>query len=110
MPPGKLLFERLEQGQGWTLESSIERSVQQLASTQFVRDSEAPPGVLNYGLPNPVDFGIGGGELQQFADLLQQRIVQFEPRCGQVDVSVHEGRLLVQAVISGSEEILRWWI
>lgn len=110
MAPGKLLFERLEKTDGWTLEGSIKRSLQQLATNQYVRDSAMEPGVLNFGLPSLPDLGVGGGDMKTFAALLKTRIQQFEPRLKNADVLIEQGRLVVVGQLQDQDETIRWWV
>lgn len=107
---GKLLFERLEKTDGWTLEESIKRSLQQLATNQYVRDSNMEPGILNFGLPSLPDLGVGGGDMKAFAALLKTRIQQFEPRLKNADVLIEQGRLVVVGQLQDQDEAIRWWV
>ena len=110
MSASKLLFERLGREEHWSIKQSISRSIQQLVTTQYVRDQQLPPGVLNFGMPSIADLGIGGGDLRQFAVLLKQRIQQFEPRIRDVDVVLENGHLVIIGLLPDSDEPSRWWV
>ena len=108
MSASKLLFERLGREDRWSLKQSISQSIQQLVTTQYVRDQQLPPGVLNFGMPSIADLGIGGGDLRQFAALLKQRIQQFEPRIKDVDVVIENSHLVIIGTMPDNDEPSRW--
>ncbi|WP_428243232.1 GPW/gp25 family protein [Gynuella sp.] len=110
MSVGRLLFERLGREPGVSVKESVSRSIQQLTTTQHVRDGQLVPGILNFGMPSICDLGIGGGDLRQFAALLKERIQQFEPRIKDVDVVIERGRLVVVGTLPDSDEPTRWWL
>jgi predicted component of type VI protein secretion system len=93
----KLLFERLSHEANWDMNIAVRESVAQLTATVMLEDKDLPPGILNFGLPNVVEFATGVSALERYGESLVKRIYQFEPRLKQVVAAVVEGRLQISA-------------
>lgn len=101
----KLLFEKLADDPRWQLECAVRDSIQQLTATETVSDNDMPPGVLNFGVPNIVDFGTGPNAIKSYAKELTERIKQFEPRLQVIEINVINKALHISAKLMNNEEL-----
>ena len=104
----KWLFERLSQAQYADQADTLVASVNQLLSTHHQRDSLQTPGIFNFGLPNSVDYQHSEQALRLYAEKIQQRIVEFEPRLHQVSVEVQSQGVLIEARIRDTNQPFSW--
>jgi predicted component of type VI protein secretion system len=106
-----LLFERLDREPTETLSERVVQALDQVLSVQYLSDGEAPPGILNFGLPRAVDIACGEELGAQYAERVAARIRQFEPRLEQVQVECRGGQVLIRARLVGAspeEEAFSW--
>lgn len=110
----KFLFERLDSTPTESLQQRVGQALDQVVAVQYLSDPHAPPGVLNFGVPRPVDIAGGPVAAEQYAQYVEQRIQQFEPRLQEVKAVVRSGKVEITARLKGgdpeSESELFSWI
>ncbi|HSX85110.1 MAG TPA: hypothetical protein VL987_00940 [Cellvibrio sp.] len=105
----KLLFERLCHETDWNIKEAVRESVLQLTATAILKNKDAPPGILNFGVPHVVELGPGDAALERYGEALSQRIYQFEPRLKQIAVDVVDGQLHISAQLRDqADESVNW--
>jgi len=104
----KLLFERFSPQSDWQLRDAVQQSVAQLAASQGLIAEDVPPGILNFGVPHPVDFSASEAGRLRFGEALAERIRQFEPRLELLDLQVEGQQLKLIGRLKDSDELLQW--
>ena len=104
----KTLFERLSYLDNWTVKDSIRLSLDQVATCCYVQDPEAPDGIYNFGMQNPVEIGHSEKELKAYALALRRRIEAFEPRIQIEDLNIVNERVIIRAKVKATSEAFSW--
>ncbi len=108
----RLLFERLEDLRTEPpppLPDLLTRSVDQLMASHTLCEADAPPGILNFGLPRAVDVAPGEAGGKAYAALLARRIAEFEPRLRQPRVVFDRGAVEITALYGPDDELRLSW-
>ena len=104
----KLLFERLTSDPDWQLREAVQAAVAQLTATETLRVEGAPPGILNFGLPHPVEMSTSPIAMTRYGETLAKRIAQFEPRLEVLEVNVVGRQLQLTARLQNEDEAMTW--
>lgn len=109
----KFLFERLDSKPTESLQQRVVQALDQVVAVQYLSDKQAPPGVLNFGVPRPVDIAGGSAAAKQYAQWVEERVLQFEPRLQEVQVAVRAGKVEITARLKGGDpesaaEVFSW--
>lgn len=104
----KTLFERLSALENWTIKDSVRLSLDQVAASSYVQEPDAPAGIYNFGLLNPVELGSSERELIGYARALRRRIEAFEPRIRIDDLAIRNERVMVRATVTSTNEAISW--
>jgi predicted component of type VI protein secretion system len=100
-----LLFERLAGPSSQSARERITRSLDQVLVVQSTCTREAPPGVLNFGLPRPPDVQPGQRAGDDYAALVRERIEVFEPRLKDVGVQYVAGEIRITAELAQGQRV-----
>jgi predicted component of type VI protein secretion system len=99
------LFERLGEESAACPRERIVAALDRLLVVQSECDREAPPGVMNFGLPRPPDVQPGQRAGEAYAELVNARILEFEPRIHSLKVEYADGKVRITAELEDGEPL-----